>query len=128
MDLLLDTHALIWWIAGSDRLSAPARKAIEDEANPVFVSAATGWEITTKHRLGRLPDVSPIVLDLSGVLADQGFARLPISFGEACRAGLLDGPSRDPFDRMLIAQAQLNDLVLVSLEPEFSAYGVRVCW
>ena len=112
MQLLLDTHALLWWLAGDEALSAPARAAIADEDNRVLVSAASLWEITTKYRLGKLPGVITIVSDLSGAVAGQGFIGLPISLRHGQLAGALPGPHRDPFDRMLIAQAILDDLVL----------------
>ena len=72
MRLLLDTHALLWWLAGDAALSATARAAMEDEGSEIFVSAASAWEIATKHRLGKLPGVSAIVVDLHGAITDQG--------------------------------------------------------
>jgi PIN domain nuclease of toxin-antitoxin system len=125
MRLLLDTHALIWWLAGDEALSLPAREAITDEDNSVFVSAASIWEITTKARLGKL---SAIAADLETAAADQGFIGLPISLRHGHLAGALPGPHRDPFDRMLIAQAILDNLVLVSNERPFDAYGVGRLW
>jgi PIN domain nuclease of toxin-antitoxin system len=128
MRLLLDTHAFLWWLAGDDALSAAARAAIADEANGVFVSAASAWEIATKHRIGKLPGVAAIVADLDGAIADQGFAGLPISVRHGLAAGVLPGPHRDPLDRMLIAQAMMENLVLVSNEQPFDAYGVARLW
>jgi PIN domain nuclease of toxin-antitoxin system len=126
--LLLDTHAFLWWLAGDERLSVGAREAIGEELDPVFVSAASIWEISTKHRLGKLPGASAIVGDLAGVIEGQGFVGLPITIRHGQAAGALPGPHRDPFDRMLIAQAMLDDLTLVSNERAFSAYGVRRLW
>jgi PIN domain nuclease of toxin-antitoxin system len=126
--LLLDTHAFLSWLAGDERLSAGAREAIGEEVDPIFVSAASIWEISTKHRLGKLPGVSAIVGDLAGAIEDQGFVGLPITIRHGQAAGALPGPHRDPFDRMLIAQAMLDDLVLVSNERAFGAYGVRRLW
>lgn len=128
MRLLLDTHALLWWLAGDEALSTAARSAIADEANTVHVSAASAWEITTKHRLGKLPGAQAIVHDLEAVIASQGFDGLSISLRHGQAAGALAGPHRDPFDRMLIAQAMLEDLVLVSNEQAFDVYGVRRLW
>jgi PIN domain nuclease of toxin-antitoxin system len=128
LDLLLDTHAFLWWIAGDAALSMPARTEIENAGNTVFVSAASAWEIATKFRIGRLPGAAAIAFDLSGVLAAQGFVRLPISFAHGQAAGALPGPHKDPFDRMLIAQAMLDDMILVSNEQRFEAYGVRRLW
>ncbi len=128
MRLLLDTHAFLWWLAGDEHLSPAARDAIEDEANEVLVSAASAWEITTKHRLGKLDGVKAIVADLGDAVAGQGFEALAISLRHAQSAGALPGPHRDPFDRMLIAQAMLDDLVLVSNEEPFDVYGVKRLW
>ena len=128
MRLLLDTHALFWWLSGSNRLSMPARQAIEDNGNDILVSAATAWEITTKHRLGKLPEAAVLALDITGTIAEQGFKELPITVADAARAGSLPGPLRDPFDRVFIAQALSRDLVLVSIESIFENYGVRRLW
>jgi PIN domain nuclease of toxin-antitoxin system len=126
--LLLDTHAFLWWLAGDEALSAAARAAIADEGNVVLVSAASAWEITTKHRLGKLPGVTAIIADLDGAIRDQGFAALPISVQHAQLGGALPGPHRDPFDRILIAQAIVDGLLLVSNERVFDAYGVGRLW
>jgi PIN domain nuclease of toxin-antitoxin system len=126
--LLLDTHALIWWLAGDPSLSAGAKAAIGDPENEVFVSAASAWEIATKYRIGRLPQAAALAMNVSGALASQGFIELPITVMHGQAAGSLPGPHRDPFDRMLIAQATLVDLVLVSNEVVFDRYAVRRLW
>jgi PIN domain nuclease of toxin-antitoxin system len=126
--LLLDTHAFLWWLAGDGALSPLARTAIEDDGNPVFVSAASTWEISTKYRIGKLPDVGLIVADLESVISGQGFSTLPISARHGQAAGAMPGLHKDPFDRMLIAQAMVEDLVLVSNELRFDVYGVRRLW
>ena len=128
MRLLLDTHAFLWWLAGSERLSQPARQAIADEANDVLVSAASAWEIATKHRLGKLRGAEAIGLDVAGAIVGQGFEELAITVDDAGRAGGLPGPHRDPFDRVLIAQALARSLVLISIEELFDRYGVRRLW
>jgi PIN domain nuclease of toxin-antitoxin system len=128
MSLLLDTHALLWWLDGDERLSPAARAAIADPTRQVLVSAASAWEITTKHRLGKLPGAEAVARDVGGCLAAQGFEPLPIALADAERAGRLPGPHRDPFDRMLIAQALARDLELVSVEALFDGYGVRRLW
>lgn len=128
MRLLLNTHAFLWWLAGSRRLSANARAAIEDDANDVLVSAATAWEIATKHRLGKLPQAGLVARDVPGAVANQGFEELAITVNDAQRAGQLPGPHRDPFDRMLIAQAVVHGLALVSVETVFDSYGVNRLW
>ena len=99
---------------------------IVDEANEKLVSAASAWEITTKYRLGKIP--SAVALDVAGAIASQGFHELPINVDDVARAGALPGPHRDPFDRMLIAQALSGNLVLVSNELLFDQYGVRRLW
>jgi PIN domain nuclease of toxin-antitoxin system len=126
--LLLDTHALLWWAAGDEALSLPARDAIADEGNDIFVSAASAWEIATKHCLGKLPGAAAMALDLGTYLADQGFLELPIRIDHGQAAGALPGPHRDPFDRMLIAQAARENLILVSNETAFDAYGIKRLW
>jgi PIN domain nuclease of toxin-antitoxin system len=124
LDLLLDTHTLLWWLTGDPALSMPARAAIEDTGNTVYVSTASVWEIATKFRVGKLPNAAANAAGLAGALAAEGFVSL--AHGQA--AGALPGPHRDPFDRMLMAQAMLGDLVLMSNEQRFDAYGVRRLW
>jgi len=126
--LLLDTHTLLWWAAGDARLSRRARAAIGDAANTVLVSAASGWEIATKHRLGRLESAGPLADGLLEFLADQEFVELDIGMRHAQRAGSLPDLHRDPFDRMLVAQAQIENLMLVSNDALFERYGVRLLW
>ena len=126
--LLLDTHAFIWWFSGDSRLSIPARRTIADDSNNVLVSAAAAWEIATKYRLGKLPSAETLALDMSGAIAEQNFEELPITVEHAARAGALPGPHRDPFDRMLIAQALTHDLVFISNESLFDRYSVRRLW
>ncbi len=128
MRLLLDTHALLWWLAGDPALTETAKAAIADDTNDIQISAASAWEITTKHRIGKLPRAAPVVADLAGLLADQGFTPLPITLAHAQMAGSLPGPHRDPFDRMLIAQSLLDAFVLVSNEQLFDLYGVVRLW
>lgn len=128
MRLLLDTHALIWWLAGSNRLSMTAHRAIADESNRILVSAASAWELTTKYRLGKLPGVEQIADRIPDAIAEQGFEELPITVDDAARAGALPGPHRDPFDRMLIAQSQSHALAIVSTDDKFDQYGVRRIW
>lgn len=128
MRLLLDTHALLWWLDGDAALSRTARGAIADEANDIFLSAASAWEIATKHRLGKLPGAAAVAADIAACIADQGFQELSITLDHGRQAGTLPGPHRDPFDRMLIAQAMIEDMVLVSNEVVFDAYGARRLW
>ena len=128
MRLLLDTHAFLWWFEGSGRLPLRARNAISDATNDKLVSAASAWEIATKHRLGKLPDADVLALNIPGHIASQGFEELPVSVEDGARAGALPELYRDPFDRMLIAQAILHDLVLVSGDSMFDRYGLQRLW
>lgn len=128
MRLLLDTHALLWWLSGDPHLASPARKAIQDEASAVYVSAASAWEIATKARIGKLPGAESLAQDFAVEIKEHGFLPLAISVEHGQRAGNLPGPHKDPFDRMLIAQAQADNLVLVSNELVFDHYGVQRLW
>ena len=128
MRLLLDTHAFLWWLSGDGALSVRAREAVADAANEIFVSAASVWEIATKHRIGKLPGVAVIVANLDEAISDQGFHGLPISVRHGQIAGALPGAHRDPFDRMLIAQAMEETLALVSNEHVFDRFGVTRLW
>jgi PIN domain nuclease of toxin-antitoxin system len=129
LDLLLDTHMFLWWLSGDGAVSNPARAAIEDFGDTIFVSAAAAWETATKFCIGKLAGAAALVADLAGVVAAQGSMRLSISFGHGqAAAGALPGPHKDSFDRMLMAQAMLDDMILVSNEQRFDAYGVRRLW
>lgn len=128
MRILLDTHALLWWLVDDPALPNSARNTIARAGNSVVVSAATAWEIATKFRLGKLPQASDLLSDFAGYLSRERFEPLPISPEHALRAGLLPGPHMDPFDRMLIAQSQAENLPLVSNDPAFDSYRVRRIW
>ena len=109
-------------------MSVVARRAIEDEENDILASAASAWEIATKHRLGKLPSAETVALDIAGVIASQGFEELEVTVDDGARAGALPVPHSDPFDRMLIAQALARNLVLISSETLFYPYVVRRLW
>jgi PIN domain nuclease of toxin-antitoxin system len=126
--LLLDTHAFLWWLAGDRKLSRRARAAIADPDEEVIVSAVSAWEIATKYRIGKLPSASVIVNDIVGAIASQSFTPLSVTAVHAQRAGMLIGDHRDPFDRMLIAQARSEDLILVTNEELFDTFGVTRLW
>ena len=128
MRILLDTHAFLWWMEGNPRLVTTARRAVAAEENDILVSAASACEITTKHRLGRLPEADKLAGDIRGAIASQDFAELPVSVPDAERAGRLTGPVQDPFDRMLIGQALSYELALVSNEKAFDWYRIRRLW
>ena len=101
---------------------------IADDANDTLVSAASAWEIATKHRLGKLPEAGAAVPDIAGAIVGQGFSEMAIAVSDGALAGGLPGHHRDPFDRILIAQALARNLVLVSNEELFDRYGVRRLW
>mgnify|MGYP001824840489 CR=1 FL=1 len=118
--LLLDTHAFLWWMEGADQLMAGARTAIEAQESVVFLSAASAWEMSIKRAKGRLESPS----DVSGALEANGFRELPISVAHAQAVEGLPPHHADPFDRLLIAQALIEDLTIVTRDPAFEAYGV----
>ena len=126
--VLLDTHAFLWWLDGDRRLSRRARVLIGDPSTDVLVSAASALEITTKHRMGKLAGADDVARDIAGCIARQRFSPVDISIHHAQRAGGLRIPHRDPFDRMLIAQAQMEDLPIVSNETVFDEFGVTRIW
>jgi PIN domain nuclease of toxin-antitoxin system len=126
--LLLDTHALIWWWTDDPRLPAAARTAIAAPENTAFVSAATGWEIATKFRIGKWPEVEVLVRDFEALLRRSRFTSLPMTTGHSLLAGSLEGHHRDPFDRMLAAQAKQESLTVISGDTAFAVYGVGVIW
>jgi PIN domain nuclease of toxin-antitoxin system len=121
--LLLDTHVLLWALAEPRRLSARAAELIKSPTNEVVVSAATAWEIAIKHRLGRLPGAGPIVAGYAAHLATLRAEELAINSVHALRAGGFAADHRDPFDRMLAAQALVEGVPLVSNDPAFSAFS-----
>lgn len=122
MKLLLDTHVVLWALAGGGRLRSVTRLAITDPANLVAVSAASAWEITIKRELGKLKAPT----DLRSAVAETGFDELPISFEHAETAGSLPRHHDDPFDRMLVAQALVEGLSLVTADPRLAAYPIHV--
>lgn len=128
MRLLLDTHALLWWVAGdARRMSARARATVE-EAEAVHVSAVTGYEITLKHDRGRLPEGALVARDVAVAVLAEDFAALPVTLRHAELAGRLPLHHRDPFDRMLAAQALAEALTVVSADAAFDAYAVPRLW
>jgi PIN domain nuclease of toxin-antitoxin system len=128
MRALVDTHALLWWLFDDRRLSPRARQVMEEGANEIMVSSASGWEIMTKHRLGKLPRAGEAVRDLRGAIQRAGFEPLPISLEHAIEAGRLASPHRDPFDRMLAAQARLERIPLISDDQVFASLSVSTLW
>jgi PIN domain nuclease of toxin-antitoxin system len=128
MRLLIDTHALIWFCEGNPALSLDARAAMEDIANERFVSHATPWEMAIKLALGKLqlqPDFSAI---FPGVLNANGFAMLPSNFDHYRALIVLPRHHGDPFDRLMIAQAKIDGLTIITDDPQFAAYGMPILW
>ena len=128
MRVLLDTHTFLWWLDGDRRLPLSVQRVIKNENNVVLVSAASAWEITTKARIGKLPGALEVAADVSGCIVRQKFESLDITILHAQRAGGLPGKHRDPFDRMLAAQAQIEDLPIVSGDLVFDDYTVKRIW
>ena len=120
MKLLLDTHVLLWTLLAPEEVWPEARELIEDGAQDILVSAASAWEIAIKRAQGRLEAPQ----DLAAAVAKQSFRPLPIRFEHAVSAGDLPAHHRDPFDRMLIAQAMVEGLTIMTRDPSFRAYGV----
>jgi PIN domain nuclease of toxin-antitoxin system len=125
---LLDTHTLIWWMTTDPHLSRTARGLIEEKHNVSLVSAVSAWEIATKVRLGRLPAAANLVQDFVADLTRERIDILAVTADHAIRAGLLPGPHKDPFDRMLIAQALAENVPIVSNDRALDGYGVRRLW
>ena len=117
---LLDTHTLLWWLNDSPQLGPRCREMIRNDRNQVFVSAATTWEISIKMAIGKLRAPE----DMDSVVEDEGFSKLPISLYHGQLAGSLPAHHRDPFDRMLIAQAQAEGLILITADENISLYNL----
>lgn len=128
MNLLLDTHTFLWWITDDPKLSERVRDLIGDGHNRIYWSAASSWEVAIKFALGRLPLPDAPERFLLDALVNNRIESLPITDLHALRAGQLPRHHRDPFDRMLIAQAQVESLALLSNDPQCSRYELRVIW
>jgi PIN domain nuclease of toxin-antitoxin system len=127
--LVLDTHAYVWAVTAPDRLSAPAREAVTDPANELLVSAATVWEMAIKHQAGRWPEAEVLLRQHDALTLRLGAEERPITAADAVRAGGLSWAHRDPFDRMLAAQALLSQATLVTKDPGFAALGgLPILW
>ncbi|HEU5014064.1 MAG TPA: type II toxin-antitoxin system VapC family toxin [Roseiflexaceae bacterium] len=128
MNILLDTHAFLWWITDDPQLSAGARDVLRDGTNVVFVSAASGWEIAIKAQLGKLPLSEPPEQFVPAQLGLNSFRDLPIQMRHALHVYTLPLHHRDPFDRVLVAQSQLEQLPIVTADPLIAQYDVQVIW
>jgi PIN domain nuclease of toxin-antitoxin system len=128
MKLLLDTHALAWWLANNPKLSRKAHDLIAVPSNAVFVSAASAWEIATKTRLGKWPEAMGLASMFPGVIEASGFEPLAITVRHAIHAGALTAAHADPFDRMLAAQAELEEMTLVTADLAFAQFNAPILW
>jgi PIN domain nuclease of toxin-antitoxin system len=126
--VLLDTHALLWAILSPTTLSRKASAVIADESNLILVSAASAWEISTKVRLGKLPGAEVLEREFLDVMDDAGYTLLPIDAASALRAGRLTSDHRDPFDRILAAQALAQDIPILSTDAKLDTFGIRRLW
>ena len=125
---ILDTHTLLWWVGDSPRLSGPARAAIASAEGPIFISIVSVWELAVKVRLGRLTVEGPLDTFVEDQLMRNGFSLMPVRVAHAARLCDLPLHHRDPFDRMLICQAQVEDATLISCDRAFGNYDVSVHW
>jgi PIN domain nuclease of toxin-antitoxin system len=128
LSLLLDTHALFWWVTDDSNLSRKASQAIADSSQQCFVSAASVYEMANKLRLGRFEAAREIIERLDEILSENNFSPLPISLQHAAMAGTLINHHRDPFDRILAAQTIVDGLRLVSADPAMKLLGVEAIW
>ena len=127
-ELLLDTHVLLWCLGDDPALSETARAAVLDPEATILVSAASAWEIATKHRLRRLDVTGSFAPRLDQMVLAAGYRRLSITFAHAQRAGSYETPHKDPFDRMLAAQAELESMTLVTADRAFELFPVDTLW
>jgi PIN domain nuclease of toxin-antitoxin system len=126
--LLLDTHALLWWVHEPEKLSFAAHGAICSGENHVFVSAVSAFEIATKNRKGRLVYKTSLAGQFVARVTELGFGQVSISADHALRAGNLMGDHKDPWDRLLAAQSEIDQLMLVTVDPEFAQFGTHTFW
>jgi PIN domain nuclease of toxin-antitoxin system len=125
---LTDTHTLIWWWNEDERLSESARTALVDRRNEIFASCVNAWEIANKVRIGKLPEMAPFVTSYNSLVVEDGFVHLDLRHEHALEAGLFPGTHRDPFDRLIAAQALAEDCVVITRDREFGTFGCKVLW
>ena len=128
MNLLLDTHALLWWWTDDAQLSKRAKKLILDANNKIYVSAASAWEIAIKQRIGKLDGLQYATEQFASLVAADGFEHLPMRYEHAQRAGAFEAAHRDPFDRMLAAQSEIESMPLVSRDPLMKTFTCKTIW
>ena len=128
MRALLDTHTFLWWVDGDPLLSPIAHEVLGDKTNDIYFSTAASWEIAIKVSVGQLLLAGELQERIADQLQINDFLLLPISLAHTCRVSLLPFHHRDPFDRLLIAQAQLENLVILTRDPLFLEYDVQTLW
>ena len=128
MKFLLDTHTFLWWITGDAQLSERSKEIIGDSDNQIFLSAASGWEIAIKSRIGRLQIPRPISGFISEQMAENAVDNLSITMSHALQVSDLPDHHRDPFDRLLISQSQIENMPILSVDPLIKKYDVQVIW
>jgi PIN domain nuclease of toxin-antitoxin system len=126
--VLLDTHVLLWWLLGNPRLSSTASAVLGDIESTILVSAISGHEIATKFRLGKLAVPARLAEGLDQIVAENGWRPLPLSIALGQLAGRLPGTHKDPFDRMLAAQALIEDVQMVTNDPAMEGFRVKLVW
>jgi PIN domain nuclease of toxin-antitoxin system len=128
MRVLADTHAFFWWVIDSPKLSATARALFADQDNDVLISPVLAWELATKVRLGKWPDALRVATDIAAIIKDNDFTAFAVTIEHARAAGFLPGSHRDPFDRLLAAQSQIEGIPLITADPVFRGFGTAVMW
>ena len=128
MRFLLDTHTFLWWITDDPHLSKVAREVISDPENDIFLSAASGWEMAIKTQLGKLQLPDHFEQFIADQLFQNSITPLPVMMSHALRVKELPLHHRDPFDRILVVQSQMEKIPLVTIDPAFAAYDVEIVW
>lgn len=126
--ILLDTHALTWWLWEDRRLSARAREILEEPGSDIVVSAISAWEVALKFKIGKWPEAETLALNFEVIVESQGFDLLSLSATHARLGGLIDSPHRDPFDRLLAAQAMALNIPVLSQDAKLHNLGATVIW
>jgi len=126
LSLLLDTHIFLWWLFDDPALPNKIRELIRSKENQVYISSASAWEIATKFRIGKLPHAGTVAKNVPYWIVQAGFTTLPITPEHAQLAGSWDHPHRDPFDRMLAAQAKLENVPLVSVDKQLKSFPIQM--
>lgn len=128
MRILFDTHVYFWWVTDDPKLPQRVRVRLEDQENELIVSAVVPWELATKTRIGKWPSALRALDEMDEIVAANGVLPLPVSLAHARLAGLLPGDHRDPFDRLLAAQAEIESVPLVTADPAFREFGTKILW